>query len=272
MGLQAKELLQFIGQHGYGLIFGIVLAEAVGLPVPAALAILTAGAASALHILYPDRALATAIAALLTGDLILYVLGRYSGWWLLALLCRFAVNPETCILRSAETFYKRGRIAVLFAKFVPGVNTMASPLAGSMKMPFFTWLRLDFAAAIMYTLTYGLTGYIFGESFNKLLNGFHAMGAVMEWIVGAAIAGYVGYRIWLAWKNRIYRVVPQVSVEALQARMMDDENYLIADVRSHGYYDSGAKRIRGSIRIEPGNIKETMHELPTDKDIYLYCT
>jgi rhodanese-related sulfurtransferase len=44
------------------------------------------------------------------------------------------------------------------------------------------------------------------------------------------------------------------------------------DVRSHGYYDPGATRIQGSIRLEPNKLKETLHELPTDKDIYLYCT
>jgi len=47
---------------------------------------------------------------------------------------------------------------------------------------------------------------------------------------------------------------------------------LIVDVRSHGYYDSGSARIKGSIRIEPNNLEEEIKNLPKDKDIYLYCT
>jgi rhodanese-related sulfurtransferase len=43
-------------------------------------------------------------------------------------------------------------------------------------------------------------------------------------------------------------------------------------VRSHGYYDKGAERILGSIRIEPNNLDEEIKNLPKDKDIYLYCT
>jgi rhodanese-related sulfurtransferase len=148
---------------------------------------------------------------------------------------------------------------------------MASPLAGSMRMPFFIWMRLDLAAALMYALTYGLTGFIFGESIGKVLKGVHALGTIMEWVTIAAITGYVLYRLWLAWKNRIYRVVPQISVDALQARM-SEADVVLADVRSHGYYDRGASRIRGSLRIEPNNITEAMHQLPKDKDIYLYCT
>jgi len=65
----------------------------------------------------------------------------------LKFLCRISVDPETCVLRAAESFYKRGRPALLVAKFVPGVSTMAAPLAGSMKMPFFQFLALDFLGA-----------------------------------------------------------------------------------------------------------------------------
>jgi rhodanese-related sulfurtransferase len=43
-------------------------------------------------------------------------------------------------------------------------------------------------------------------------------------------------------------------------------------VRSHGYYDPGSDRIRGSIRLEPNNLSEEVKKLPRDKDIYLYCT
>jgi membrane protein DedA with SNARE-associated domain len=71
------------------------------------------------------------------------------------LLCRVSVDPETCILRSAESFYKRGRPTLLIAKFIPGVNSMAPPLAGSMKMPFLQFLGLDFLGASVYALAYG---------------------------------------------------------------------------------------------------------------------
>ena len=52
----------------------------------------------------------------------------------------------------------------------------------------------------------------------------------------------------------------------------DSDNVLLADVRSHGYYDAGSARIKGSIRIEPNNLNEELKALPKDKDIYLYCT
>jgi rhodanese-related sulfurtransferase len=72
----------------------------------------------------------------------------------------------------------------------------------------------------------------------------------------------------------MYRVVPRVQVEELAARLSSEDasKVLIVDVRSHGYYDSGGARIKGSVRIEPNNLEEELKNLSKDKDIYLYCT
>ncbi|HET6206368.1 MAG TPA: sulfurtransferase, partial [Terracidiphilus sp.] len=98
-----NNLLQAISQHGYLLLFLVVFAEAAGLPAPAALALIAAGAAAASHLISAPIALTVAIVAMLLGDILLFVLGRYTGWALLAFLCRVSMNPETCILRSAES-------------------------------------------------------------------------------------------------------------------------------------------------------------------------
>ena len=150
-----NNLLGTVSEHGYAFLFLIVFAEALGFPVPAALALIAGGAAAAAHILSVPTAFAVALAATILGDLLLFFLGRYTGWALLTVLCRLSLNPETCILRSAESFYRHGRVTLLFAKFVPGVNTMAAPLAGSMKMRLMQFLKLDFLAACLYILKIG---------------------------------------------------------------------------------------------------------------------
>ena len=68
-------------------------------------------------------------------------------------------------------------------------------------------------------------------------------------------------------------VVPRIGVAELARRLLDGkDDVLIVDVRSHGYYDVGAERIHGSIRIEPNNLDEEVKNLAKDKDLYLYCT
>jgi membrane protein DedA with SNARE-associated domain len=267
-------LLSLIAHHGYSIIFATVFVEAIGMPVPAALALVAAGAAAASGTLRTPVILLLAVAAMILGDSLLYLLGRRTGWGLLGFLCRVSASPETCILRSAESFYKRGRSTLLFAKFIPGVNTMAPPLAGSMKMPLAQFLGLDFAGAALYALAYGGVGFIFGNFLVAITRGFRAASHIAELAAIAAAIAFVAYRVWLYRKYRIYRIVPRVQVMELARELQSEEagKVLLVDVRSHGYYDPGATRIRGSIRIEPNNLSKEVQTLPKDKDIYLYCT
>jgi membrane protein DedA with SNARE-associated domain/rhodanese-related sulfurtransferase len=263
-----------MARHGYALVFGLLLAEAIGLPFPAAVALVAAGAGIASHSLWGAGVLAAAMIGLMIGDIAQFWLGRYSGWALLGFLCRLSMNPETCMLRSAESFYKRGKLTLVIAKFIPGVNTMAAPLAGSMKMRFGQFLRLDFAGALLYCLTYLAIGFVSRDFLAATLNSFHAAGRVMEIVITIALLAYIAYRLAQAMKYRKYNVVPRVQAQQLAEILAspDGNKAQIVDVRSHGYYDIGAERILGSIRIEPNNLDEEIKTLPKDKDIYVYCT
>jgi membrane protein DedA with SNARE-associated domain len=266
--------LSLITDHGYLLIFAVVFAEAIGLPVPAALALVAGGAAAGSGLLRTPAVLGLSLLAMMLGDSLLYLLGRYMGWTLLGWLCKVSANPETCILRSAESFYKRGKLTLVIAKFIPGVNTMAPPLAGSMRMRTDQFLRLDLAGALLYTSAYFLLGYLFRDFLAAITRGFQTAGRAVEVTSLIALAVYIGYRVWLYRKHAVYRIVPRVQVEELARQLASEERgrILLVDVRSHGYYDAEGVRIRGSVRIEPNNLSEELKTLPKDKDIYLYCT
>jgi membrane protein DedA with SNARE-associated domain len=269
-----NHYFSLISHHGYLVIFMVVLAEAIGLPVPAAVALVAGGAAAAAGSLSVYKFLITAITAMLIGDSLLFILGRYMGWALLGLLCRLSVNPESCVLRSAESFYKRGKTTLLIAKFIPGVNTMAPPLAGSMRMRPLQFLRFDSAGALLYIFAYGGLGFLFRDFLAAITRGFQAASHAFGEVFFLAAIGYIAYRVWLYHKNKVYRVVPRVQVEELARKLAseDKDKVLILDVRSHGYYDAGAARIKGSIRLEPNNLAEELKTLPKDHDIYVYCT
>jgi membrane protein DedA with SNARE-associated domain len=269
-----NNLFSLIAHHGYLLIFLVVLAESIGLPLPAALALAAVGASVASHSISGGVVLVLAMIALLIGDTLLFFLGRSMGWALLGVLCRVSINPESCILRSAESFYKRGKVTLLFAKFIPGVNTMSAPLAGSMKMRFVQFLELDSVGALLYILAYGGLGFLFRDFLARITHGFQAAGRVFGEVLFLAAVVYIAYRVWLYQKNKMYAVVPRVQVEELARKLASEtpSKVLLVDVRSHGYYDSGAERIKGSVRLEPNNLNEELKHWTTDKDIYMYCT
>ncbi|MGA6987730.1 MAG: VTT domain-containing protein [Terriglobales bacterium] len=268
------DLLSSISHHGYLFLAVVCLAEALGLPLPAALALLSAGAVAAYGDLHFYLVLGVGVIAMLCGDVFLYFMGRFSGWALLGFLCRLSANPETCILRSAEYFYRRGKLTLLFAKFIPGINTMSPPLAGSMKMRLGDFLQFDTLGAILYVGAYSAVGYLFSDALRAITRGLRSAGFAAEVIFAIGLAVYLVYRIWIYRKYRLLDVIPRIPADELAKRLVSEaaRNMLIADVRSHGYYDADSERIAGSIRIEPNNLVEEIKNLPKDQEIYLYCT
>jgi len=266
-----ESLLSGLSQHGYSLLVVVVFLEAIGLPSPAALALLIGGGAAASGSLNPGVASGWALGAMLAADTLMFFMGRYTGWWLLGLLCRLSLNPESCILRSADSFYRRGRTLLLFAKFVPGINTMAPPLAGSMNMRLTQFLRLDLVGAALYIGAWFGIGYLFSGALEYITKGFHIFGQVAGYAILTAIAFYLGFQVWMWRRSRSLQPVPRAR-PADVAGALSADSAVIYDVRSHGYYDAKAMRIQGSRRLEPNAIHQANEEMPAGKHVYLYCT
>ena len=212
--------------------------------------------------------------ATLSGDVLLYFAGRVSGWALLGFLCRLSANPETCILRSAEYFYRRGKLTLLFAKFIPGINTMSPPLAGSMRMRPRQFLTFDALGAAIYIGAYAAVGYVFSDALRAITRGLRSAGFAAEVVFGIGLAVYVVYRIVIYRRYRLLDVAPRVPADEVGRRLASAEpgSILIADVRSHGYYDAESERIAGSVRLEPNHLEEEVKNLSKEREIYLYCT
>jgi membrane protein DedA with SNARE-associated domain/rhodanese-related sulfurtransferase len=259
-----------LAQHGYLILAAIVFLEAVGVPVPAAVAMLIAGGAAARGVMQIPYALGATLAAMLAGDTLMFLLGRYTGWWLLGLLCRISLNPESCILRSADSFYRRGRTLLVVAKFIPGINTMAPPLAGCMNMRLAQFLGLDLLGAAMYIVAYFTVGFAFSGALAVITRGYQTFGRIVTWVVVGLVVGYVAFQLWGWIKERALRSVPFAGpTEAAHAMTT---GACVYDVRSHGYLDRKAMRIRGSRRLDPHGLHQPHEELPRGQLVLVYCT
>jgi len=275
------DLIALVDQHGYALIGAVMFLAAIGLPLPMAICLLGAGAASR-HGLRPDLVFGIAWSAALSGDLLLYLGGRYTGWWLLSGICRLSLNPEQCIFTSADSFYRKGPQALLLAKFIPGLGTVAAPLAGSLNMRLSKFLRLMAAGEALYCgawLAVGFAGYQF---LWKIRGWVESAGHALLLALLLVAIGYGLSLIFLLWRARRFREIEKISPSSLRELLSSidvtapDRVVVIADVRSHNYYDPGMQRIKNSIRIEPNRLEaglEALREfMAPECEIYLYCT
>ncbi len=214
-----------------------------------------------------------------SGATLLYLAGRKTGWWLLAKLCRVSTDPETCIFRSADFFYARGARTLLFARFVPGLASMAPPLAGSLNMRPARYLRYDIAGVLLHVVTYSATGYFLSPFIRAITHALAVFGHVVLGLVVVAAIGYFLTWVFTRVRDRKFKNVERVQADELIARLENPDPMrpiVIADVRSHGYYDPGMQRIKNSIRVEPNRLLmelDALREtLATECDIYVYCS
>jgi membrane protein DedA with SNARE-associated domain/rhodanese-related sulfurtransferase len=268
-----------VEQHGYVTTAVILLLGSVGLPLPLSVVLVTAGAAAHGGSLNLGWVILCAGGAALFGDTLMYFGGRFTGWWLLAGICRISMNPENCIFGSANSFYKRGPKTLMFAKFVPGLATVAAPLAGSLNMKLLRFWKLDSVGVFGYVTAWTLVGYLFSRFIHPILGWVQGLGHVTAATLGVVM---MLYGLWLAFNylnDRRFHHIEKVAAEELWERMKaatHEKLVVIADVRSHGYYDPGMQRIKNSIRVEPNRLKEELVALRAfmapECEIYLYCS
>jgi membrane protein DedA with SNARE-associated domain/rhodanese-related sulfurtransferase len=261
-----------LAQHGVLMLSLGVLLQALGLPVPAAVGIILAAAESARGHLSPIGVFGGSLAAMLAGDALMFLLGRKTGWWLLGTLCRISLNPESCVVTSADTFHRRGRSLLVVAKFLPGINTMAPPLAGSMHMRWWSFLSLDAAGSVLYIGAYFAVGFLCSDAVTGVIRFYERFGHLTTAVVLILLTTYALWLLWSAWKARgLGRLVPHAPAKIV-AQDVSAGEAVVFDVRSHGYFDAGAMRIPGSRRVDPNALRANLEKFSKDRQIYLYCT
>jgi len=128
--------MEILVRYGYAVVFGTVLGEQIGLPIPAIPVMLAAGALVGGGHLNLMLLLALSGVASLMADTAWYWIGRAGGARVLGLLCRISLERDTCVRKTEGIFARHGARSLLIAKFIPGFSTIAPPLAGVVRMPF----------------------------------------------------------------------------------------------------------------------------------------
>ncbi len=268
-----NDTLQGLVQYGYVLVFAFVLAEQVGLPVPAVPVLLGVGALTGAGRMSLTWAFGMALAASLPPDLLWYELGRRRGARVLALLCRISLEPDSCVRRTENLFIQRGRKALLVAKFFPGLSTVAPPLAGMVGIARWQFIGLDIAAAILWAATWMGLGYVFSDTLELVASRAARLGNWLGVVVGAALATYVVIKY--VQRRRFLRSLraARITPEELKQRLdSGDGTLVIVDTRSVLDVNAVPYAIPGAMWIAAEEIDRRYAEVPRDRELVLYCS
>ena len=190
-----QELFSLVAQYGLWLVFGLVLLERIGLPVPALPIMIIAGALVAEGRLALWPVVVVALLACLAGDLLWYAAGRRFGARVLRLLCRVSLSPDACVKQSETRFERWGGPLLVVAKFVPGLATMAAPVAGAIQVRAATFLFFSGIGSLVWIAVGMGLGYVFHAELEGLFARLEGMGGVAVGLVGGALALYIGLKL-----------------------------------------------------------------------------
>ena len=264
--------MELLDKYGYSLVFIVALLEQLGLPLPVAPVLLLAGAVAVSGKLSLTLLIVFAVLAALIGDIVWYYLGRKKGRSVLKVLCHLSLSPETCVKKTEDSFLKYGMNSLLFAKFIPGLNTIAPPMAGLVRSNFFSFLWRDILGSMLYVLAFLVPGYILEKRIFQITELFEQLGRTFFWLIIAALIGYVliKYINLKLLQRLLYR--ERITPEELHERIRAGENIIIVDIRSNLPMDADSGLIPGAVRIPPGEVDRHMQRLDRERWIVMYCT
>lgn len=262
----------YLIHHGYVVLFAWVAAEQLALPVPSEPVLLAAGVLAGAGLLRLPLVIAVGVAASLLSDVIWYEIGRSRGSQVMRLLCRISLEPDSCVRRSQDMFARYGAWSLLVAKFVPGLNTVAQPLAGVLRMRRSRFLLVDILGAFLWIGTYTGLGYFFSAQVERVAASGRYLGS---WLFGLMLGGLALY---LAGKyvrrRRFIRTlrIARITPAELKRKIDTGPAPVIVDLRHSLDFEADTVVIPGAVHMSPEELERHSQEIPRDRDVILYCT
>jgi membrane protein DedA with SNARE-associated domain/rhodanese-related sulfurtransferase len=246
--------------------------EQLGIPLPAAPVLLAAGALSADGPFNFFVSLALGMAAALIADSVWFLIGRSHGHHVLRLLCKLSLEPTTCVRRTQDSFGRRRGTLLMFAKFVPGLATLAPPVAGQNGMAFGPFLFYDAIGATLWVGSLLIAGRFFGDLLRRNAGLLDWAGRFSGALLVLGIAGFFLVRLY---RRRV--VLKNLAAARLEPadlkRQLDaGEPVYIVDLRHPLELVPEPFTLPGARHFSPDALAARHNEIPRDRDIVLYCT
>ena len=190
------ELRHLLSVYGYWAVMAFVGIESIGIPLPGETMLVAAAIyAGASHQLSIELVIAAAIAGAVMGDNIGYAIGYFGGRPFVERMGRFFRIGPSHFARSELFFARYGGVTVLFARFVLGLRTWASVMAGMSRMPFWTFQLFSAIGGVAWAILIGTIGFTLGSNWALVERLIRYLGIGGLVLVAAVIVGVLLLRM-----------------------------------------------------------------------------
>ena len=256
----------------YPVLFFAVFANQLAMPVPGVLFLLAAGALCHTGQLDFPSVLALAIGACLLGDTAWFLIGRKYGGRVFRVFVAFSADPNAQIGKVKRTFERYGLRCLLVAKFIPGMDAVAPPIAGMSESNIYRFWAYDSIGSAIWAAVYAGLGMLCSRQLNGIAAGISRFAGMLAPAFGIPLAIYM---IWTT--LRFMQVSRSLYLHRIQPgslfrKINRGEKILIFDLLRFEESAEGTEGIPTSVRLDPGKVRGARHVLfPSDMNVVLYC-
>jgi membrane protein DedA with SNARE-associated domain/rhodanese-related sulfurtransferase len=231
--------------------------------------LMVTGALAARGQLNLSALLGTAVAACLIADSIWYAIGGWSGRRVLRTLCKISLSPDGCVRQTESIFTRFGPASLLVAKFIPGFASVATALAGAMRIPRGAFLLFDAAGSVIWVGAGLELGWLFSPAIERIVGALAQFGEWGLMLLALVVALFIAAKWWQRYRFNQQLRMARVTVEGLTELLDRGERPLIVDVRSKAAREEG--RIPGAIMTFGDVMAPELTAHPKDGLIIVYC-
>ena len=265
------QLVELIQVYGVLIVFGIVLVEQFGLPIPAYPILIVAGALSVEADVSWQLVWLAAIGACFICDVFWFRAGRFYGKRILRLLCKISLSPDSCVNQTEERFSKFGVKSLLVSKFIPGFNTIAAPLSGAMGVAPKPFLLYAVTGAALWSGVGILLGAWFHDSVDDVLGILSTMGSTALVVVASILALFIAFKYAERRRHRSRSAGERIEMAELLALIDSGDEPILIDARSLTAQTLEAA-IPGALIFHACPPGQLMASLDRERQIVVYCS
>lgn len=266
-----SQLILLIQTYGVLLVFGTVLLEQIGMPIPAFPVLIVAGALAVDGQVSWPVVLAVSLMACLISDYFWFRAGRFYGKRILKLLCKISLSPDYCVSQTEDNFNRYGPKSLIVAKFIPGFNTIAPPLAGAMGTSTVRFMSFSVAGGLLWSgVGIGIGAY-FHTSVDQVLDVLSTMGSTALMVLGALLSLFVLFKYVERRRFQQGMQLERISMDELKELIENGHDPVIIDARSVTAQKLDPA-IPGALIFNACEPERLMATLDKDKHIVVYCS
>ncbi|MEA2214178.1 MAG: hypothetical protein QOF83_4126 [Solirubrobacteraceae bacterium] len=193
-----QSLEPTLNNYGYLAIFGLVLIEDFGVPVPGETVLILGAVYAGTGRLSIVLVALLGLLGAITGDNIGFAIGHFGGRRLVERYGRYILLTPARLDKATAFFERHGGKIITVARFIEGLRQANGIIAGTTGMHWARFLVFNALGAALWVGVWTAVGYFSGSHITSIYNAASRYSTYLAIAFAVLVVGFILRRVWRA--------------------------------------------------------------------------